>query len=175
MRSGVTRRSELVVTRRDVARDVSQDVPACVERLSRESLGRRRAARPRVVEVERGAVVDGVRPPVPHEQVGVGPRAVDIGGQSVQPDDALGQVRGRWLGAVVAERAGQEVDAEVGPDGRGEQVLDLLVRLVLRDPRVQGDHGEVGHGHVDGPARPATMISATSTFSPWPAPRNFMT
>ena len=52
---------------------------------------------------------------------------------------ARGLLRRRRPGAVVAEGAGQEVDAEVEADARGEQVLHLLVRLVAGDPGVQVD------------------------------------
>ena len=48
---------------------------------------------PRVLQVERGAVVDQPQPAVPEQQVGVLRRAVDVGRERVEPDDLGGQLR----------------------------------------------------------------------------------
>ena len=52
---------------------------------------------------------------------------------------------------VVPEGAGQEVAAEVEAEGRVEQVLDLLVRLVLRDLRVEVDGDHVRDADAEAP------------------------
>jgi len=58
-----------------------------VIRLAGEAVRRPDAARPGVVEVQRGAVVDDPQSAVPHEQVGVAPAAVHVRRQRVQPQD----------------------------------------------------------------------------------------
>ena len=100
------------------------------------------AAGPAVVEVERGAVVDHPEVAVPDQEVGVAPRPVDVGGEGVEPEDAGALVVGRAHLAVDAERAGQEVDAEVGADAGVEQVLHLLVGLVAGELGVEVEHDE---------------------------------
>ena len=59
--------------------------------------------------------------------------------------------RRRRARAVVAERAGQEVDAEVAARAGVEQVLHLLVGLVARDRAGQVDDGEPRRGDVEPP------------------------
>ena len=88
-----------------------------VERLAGEPRRSVRTAGPRVVEVERGAVVDAPQVPVPHEQVRVAPGAVDVGRERVEPEHARGLLRLDPVVGVEAERAGQEVDAEVEARG----------------------------------------------------------
>ena len=122
-----------------------------VEPLAGEADRVGRPAGPAVVEVEGGAVVDRPGPTVPQQQVRVVPRAVDVRRERVQPDDAGGDVLRGWHRAVVPERAGQEVDAEVQPDAGVEQVLDLLVGLVLGDLRVQGDQRQPRDGDGEQP------------------------
>src|SRR5258705_6699446 len=84
---------------------------------------------PRVMDVERGAVVDEPRPAVPDEHVGIFRRAVRVGDKGVEPDDVSGPVRIRHdvRGRVERQRAGQEVEPDVLPDARDDQVLDLIV------------------------------------------------
>ena len=142
---------EPLVGRGRAGRDVAQDVGAGVEGLRGEPLRVRRPARPAVVEVERGAVVDEPRVAVPDQEVGVAPRAVDVGGEGVEPQDVGRGVGRGWPRPVVAERAGQEVDAEVEAQAGGEQVLDLLVGLVLGDGRLQVDDGHPRHVEAERP------------------------
>ena len=97
---------------------------------------------PAVVEVERGAVVDHPEVAVPEQEVGVAPRAVDVGGEGVEPQHPGALVVGGADLAVDPERAGQEVDAEVGADAGVEQVLHLLVGLVARQLGVEVEHDE---------------------------------
>ena len=125
-----------------------------VEGLGGEAGGVGPAGRPGVVEVQRGAVVDEPRGAVPDQQVGVAPRAVDVGRERVEPQDAGRQRAVGRTGPVVPERAGEEVDAEVEPEARGEQVLHLLVGLVLGDRRLEVDEGEAGDGQ---PQRPGEL------------------
>ena len=65
-------------------------------------------AAPRVVEVQRGAVVDQPQVAVPDQQVGVAPAAVDVGDERVQPQRPGGDVRPgpRWSGRSRRSRAG---------------------------------------------------------------------
>ena len=79
---------------------------------------------------------------MPDQQVGVAPRPVDVGGEGVEPQDAGALVVGGAHLAVDAERAGQEVDAEVGADAGVEQVLHLLVGLVAGELGVEVEHDE---------------------------------
>ena len=87
-------RGEPLVGRRDRLGDGGEHVAAGVERLADEAADVRRPARPRVVEPQGGAVVDRPRPPVPDEEVGVGPGAVDVGGVRVEPQDRAGVLGG---------------------------------------------------------------------------------
>jgi hypothetical protein len=81
---------------------------------------------------------------LPDQQVRVPPASVDVRGERVEPDDAGGDVGVRRAPGVEAERARQEVHAQVQPDARVEQVLYLLVRLVAGDRRVELDRDQVG-------------------------------
>ena len=54
---------------------------------------------------------------------------------------------------VVPEGAWQEVAAEVEAEGRVEQVLDLLVRLVLRDLGVEVDGDHVRDADAEAPCQ----------------------
>ena len=89
-------------------------------------------------------MVDHPQVVVPQQQVGVAPGAVDVGGERVEPQDARADVRAGGLLAVVPERAGQEVDAEVEAGAGVEQVLDLLVGLVASDLRVELERHQTG-------------------------------
>ena len=96
-------------------------------------------------------MVDGPDLAVPDQQVGVAPAAVDVRREGVEPED-----RGRLVGVgnavgVVPEGAWQEVAAEVQAEGRVEQVLDLLVRLVLRDLGVEVDGDHVRYADAEAP------------------------
>ena len=87
---------------------------------------------------------------MPHQQVGVAPRAVDVGGERVQPQHLGADLGGRaGSSRVVPERTGQEVDAEVEPGARVEQVLDLLVGLVAGDLRVQVERHQLRGAQPD--------------------------
>ena len=67
---------------------------------------------PVVVEVERRAVVDQPELAVPDQQVGVARRAVDVGDEGVEPDDARGELGVGLRGErVEGDRARQVVEA----------------------------------------------------------------
>jgi len=69
---------------------------------------------PGMMEIERGAMVDEPEAPVPHQQVRVARRAIDVGYISVEPDDFGGEVRlGLLDNRVECDRAGQVVKAQV--------------------------------------------------------------
>lgn len=74
----------------EVIRNLTQHMLAGVERLAGKPGRVRPTLGPRVVEIERGAVVDGLRLAVPHQQVRVGPGAVDVGRERIQPQDHRG-------------------------------------------------------------------------------------
>ena len=93
----------------------------------------------RVVEVERrhrGRSPRGRR--ARRSRLGLRQERSTLAVNASSQSDLGGDVRRRSRSvAVVAERAGQEVDAEVEPEAGVEQVLDLLVRLVAGDLRVE--------------------------------------
>ena len=110
-----------------------------------------------VVPVERGAVVDEPQPPVPPEQVRVVRRAVDVRQERVEPDDRRGKVGIRRRAACRRERqrAGKEVDAEVGALAREEQVLDLAIGLGAADRDVELDDHDLGRRQLEPPCERA--------------------
>jgi hypothetical protein len=112
-----------------------QHMVGCIPWLLCESGRVGEAVVPGVMEVERGAVVDDPEVVVPEQQVGVVPRSVDVRAERVEPQHPGGDLCVRGEVAVVAEGAGQEVDAEVDPDTGAEQVLHLLVGLVAGQVR----------------------------------------
>ena len=122
---------------------------AHVVRLRREARGVGDAAAPRVVEVERGAVVDQPEVAVPDQQVGVAPAAVDVGDERVQPERPRGDVGRDLERRVEAEGAGQEVDAQVEAQAGVEQVLHLLVGLVAGDPLLELQHHQSRRAQVE--------------------------
>ena len=133
--------------------EVGEDVPGGIEGLRGEVGGVGFAAGPGVVEVEGGPMVDRPGGAMPDEEIRVGPCSVDVGGERVEPND-VGCLLGRGGPApVVAEGAGEEVDAEVAADTGIEQILDLLVRFVLVDG-------------IGGPNSPARSRSECSEKSP---------
>ena len=137
----------------DISRDIPQDVRARVIGLSREPRRVGAAARPAVVEVEGRAMVDEPRVAVPDKEVRVAPRPVDVRGERVQPQDRRGGLGVGRSRTVVPERPRQEVDPEVEPEARGEQVLHLLVRLVLGDRRLEIDDGHPRDVEPEGPGQ----------------------
>ncbi len=93
--------------------------------------------------------------------------------ERVEPQHPGGLVRRRAgrQRAVEAERAGQEVDAQVAPDAGAQQVLDLLVGLVAGQLLVEVEHhqpwgaqpdptGQLGHHHL-GDQHPQALAGAT--------------
>src|SRR5690606_35829805 len=92
-----------------------------------------------MVEIERGAVVDHPELILPHQQVHVARRAVDIGDQRVEPDDGRCQFR-RHPGVhcrVERERARQVSQPEIGPDAAPQDVLNLRVGLAAAELGVE--------------------------------------
>ena len=79
---------------------------------------------------------------------------------------ATGVVGG--VAGVEAERAGQEVDAEVQPDAGGEQVLDLLVGLVLPDRGVEVDRHQVRGAQAEAPGQLADDHLGDEDLQPLP-------
>ena len=134
------------------------------------------ARRPRVVEGQRGPVVDQLQRAVPQQHVGVAPRPVGVGDQRVEPHDPPGELRIHGRHRPHVQGPGQEVDAQVHPDREPEQVLDLLVRLRRRQLLRHDDRAPTGGRAARcAPAISAQITSATSARGPWPAPRNLTT
>jgi hypothetical protein len=100
---------------------------------------------PGVVDVERRAVVDQPRRPVPDEDVRVLRRAVRVCHQPVEPDDVGCQLgrRERPDRRVEGERPGQEVERDVRPGGARDQLLDLRIRLGAGEGGVQLDQHDL--------------------------------
>jgi hypothetical protein len=89
---------------------------------------------------------------VPDQQVGVPCAAVDVRDQGVEPDQSVRDVAVDHEAAVVAHRARQEVDGQVHPGARGDELLHLLVGFSTTDLGVDLDQGQIGYGQVE-PAR----------------------
>src|SRR5829696_9685491 len=146
---GPEKRREPRVGLRDVPGAGQQDV---VADRGKRAVGVGRRVLPSVLQVERGAVVDQPQPPVPQQQVRVLRRAVDVRAQGVEPDDLGGHLRaGRRAGRrVVRERAGEEVEADVEPAARVDQLLDLGIGLGAAQLGVQLDENDLRHGQAGG-------------------------
>ena len=101
---------------------------------------------PVVVEVQRRAVIDEPDVAVPDQEVRVAPGAVDVLHERVEPEHLAGELRlGRPAQRVEAERAGQEVHAEVQALAGPQQVLDLRVGLADGDPGVEPGQHQLGY------------------------------
>ena len=99
-----------------------------------------------MVEVQRGAVVDQIEPAVPHQQVGVARRAVDVADEGIEPDDARRQVRiGLFGNGVEVHSARQVVHRQVESRAGLDQVLDLRIAFGAREFGVQVHQRQVRH------------------------------
>jgi hypothetical protein len=144
------------VGRGDVAAGGEQHV------LPHQREGRPRArlvhAAPVVMHVQRGAVIDQPRPPLPDEQVRVASRAVHVGHERVEPDHARRQLgvdqvaRGQ---RVEVERAVQVAHADVAAEAPAQQLLDLGVALHASELGRQVDQREIGHRQPQRARQPA--------------------
>ena len=107
---------------------------------------------------------------MPHDEVRVARRAVDVGDVGVEPDDRRREVRvGQGTdGRSEGERPGQEVEPDVRPGRPPEQLLDLAVRLGLRQRAVELDEHLVGTGSPRWRAISPASSSATSAFAAVP-------
>src|SRR5438309_6081855 len=105
-----------------------------------------------MVEVQRGSVVDEPDVLVPDQEVRVAPGPVDVLDQRVEPEQLAGEVLVRGPAErVESGAAGQVVDGQVDSGARLEQMLDLLVRFALGDPRVEVRQGELGGAEAEPP------------------------
>ena len=87
---------------------------------------------PVVMEEERGAVVDGVEPAMPDEEIGVARGAIDVEHEGVEPDQQRGFV-GRGLvarGGIEHGGAGEIVEGEVEAGAGFQELADFGVGLV---------------------------------------------
>src|SRR3569623_1198865 len=89
------------------------------------------AAVPRVVPVERRAVIDQPQLAAAPQEVRIAHRAVDVGDEHVERDDLRGErgIDGLACGGVEAKRGGEEVEAEVVAFAGDEQVVDLRISV----------------------------------------------
>lgn len=88
---------------------------------------------------------------MPQEHVGVAPGAVDIGDKRIEPYDTRGFHRvGSVDDDVPCQGAGKEMQAEVEPAARLQQVLYLLVALGAAETLVEVDKDEFGNAHTCG-------------------------
>src|SRR5919199_2353806 len=87
---------------------------------------------------------------MPAQQVRVARRPVDVRDQRVEPDDVRGQFRVGRLGRRVRQRAREEVDAEVEPGARGDQLLYLRVGLGRAERGVELHEHHLGHRQPGG-------------------------
>lgn len=111
------------------------------------------APEPVVVPDHGGAVVDEPEVAVPDQHVRIAPGPVDVVDQRVEPDDPSGFLRVHLVGErVEADRAGQEVHAEVEPAAGLQELLHLLVGLGEADDRVQLHPHQVGDAQPEPPA-----------------------
>ena len=106
---------------------------------------------PRVVDIQRGAVIDEPWPAVPHEQVRVLHGSVRVGDERIEPHDVGGEGRiddlaRRRRGGVERERTGQEIHPEVQPAAGSDEIVDLLVGLGVAQRRIDVDPDEIRHG-----------------------------
>ena len=119
------------------------------EPLERSSGMRVRVA-PRVMDIQRRAMVDEPGATVPDEEVRVLGRPVRVGDEAVEPDDRGRSFRvhrreRRGRGRVEHQRPGQEVEPEIATAARPDEVLDLLVRLGVTERGIELHGDEVGH------------------------------
>jgi len=139
-------------TGRDRARARQQDVVAdAFERPSCVGLG----VAPRVVHVQRRAMVDQPRPTVPFEHVHVLWRPVGVHHEPVEPHDLRGEhgVGRRSGGRAERQRAGQEVEAQVQPAAGMDEVLDLLVGLGIPEAAVDLHADDLRDGQPEQPGQ----------------------
>ena len=79
-------------------------------------------------------------------------------------------------GGAERQRAGQEVDAEVQPGARREQILDLGIGLGAAERRVELDERELGHAKPERARQLAgDDLGDRAPSAPCPAPRNLRT
>src|SRR3970040_2921603 len=87
------------------------------------------------------------------EDVGVPWRAFDVGDEGIEPDDLRGQFRGEGGEdeRIEAQRAGEEVHAQVEAGAADEQLLNLSVGFVTTDGGVEFDKDQFGDGQAESP------------------------
>ena len=106
----------------------------------------REIAVPRMVEVQRGTVVDEPELAMPDQQVRVARGAIDVAHERVEPDDRRGE-RGirlvdHW---IERDRSRQVVEREVEAAARADQVLDFRVGLGAREVGIELDEDDLRH------------------------------
>jgi len=110
-----------------------------------------------MMEVERRAVVDEPELAVPDQHVGVARRSIEVGDESVEPDDARRELGVGLPGErVERDRAGQVVErqveaaaAVVGAGAGPDQVLDLGVGLGAREVGVDRREDDLRHRQAE--------------------------
>ena len=102
---------------------------------------------------QRGAVIDHPEIAVPHQQIRVLRRAVDVRHQRVEPDDRRGQALLAAQRAVdervERDRPRQVIEADVHPLALLQQLLDLGVGLGPGHPPVELHEHDLGHGQPE--------------------------
>ena len=136
------------------------------ERVQRRAPDRRAG----VMEVERRAVVDQPELAMPDQHVGVARRAVEVGDEGVEPDDARGELGIGLAGErVEGERAGQVVEAEVECRALARIRSWISGSGSVRARSVSSSTKTIsGTGSPSARAISPATSSAISAFVPWP-------
>ncbi|BFO16753.1 hypothetical protein SHKM778_31410 [Streptomyces sp. KM77-8] len=104
---------------------------------------------------------------------------VHVHGEGVEPDDPPGLhgIDGEVAGDLGGEvpRARQIVHAEIDSGAGGVQFPHLLVRLTVRDRRIEVHQHQLGEPQSQRPRQLPTITSATSAFRPCADPVNLTT
>src|SRR5687767_256210 len=108
---------------------------------------------PRVMEKERRAVVDQPEPAVPHQEIAVARRAIDVGNQGVEPDDLRRQAFfaghrsvDQW---IEGDRAWKVIESEIEPFAAPQKVLNFSIRLGPGHPRIDIRENDLGNGKAE--------------------------
>src|SRR5215203_2703595 len=92
----------------------------------------------RVMEVQRRAMIDQPRLPVPDQHVCVARGTIDVRDIRVEPDDPRGKLRGNLMNdRVVADRSRKKIEREVLPRTVMNEGVDLRIRLGAREVGIE--------------------------------------
>jgi hypothetical protein len=123
-----------------------------------------------MVKIQSGTMVDEPESAVPHQHVRVANRAIDIRDVGIEPHNARGEIRIRFLNdRVVSHRPWQVVECEVQARTVSDQRVDFRIRLGSRQVRIEFGKNDLRNGKSE---RAANLAGhELRDQGAWPLPR----